>query len=157
LSLVIRTFRVEDLERVNEVEAISFRAPWPRSFFKYMHGKAPDLFLVAAEGGELVGYVVGEMREIMFSGVPHRFRVGHILNIAVESRHRRGGVGARLMKGIEGRFVEENATRITLEVRESNTAARSFYQLQGFVEIGRVRAYYPDEDAVIMSKTLQAG
>ena len=61
------------------------------------------------------------------------------------------------MKGIEGRFVEENATRITLEVRESNTAARSFYQLQGFVEIGRVRAYYPDEDAVIMSKTLQAG
>lgn len=155
MSLVIRPFRVDDLETVNKIEATSFRAPWPGSFFIYMHGKAADLFLVADYGGEMVGYVVGEMRDIMFSGVPHRFRVGHILNIAVDSRHRRRGIGARLMEGIERRFVEKNATRITLEVRESNTAARSFYQNQGFGAIGKVRAYYPDEDAVIMSKTFQ--
>lgn len=156
MSLVIRPFCVEDLKRVNEIEAISFRAPWPGSFFKYQHGRAPDLFLVAVDGDEVAGYVVGELREIMFSGVSHRFKMGHILNIVVDNRHRRRGVGTRLIKEIESRLGEKNAMKINLEVRESNTTARSFYQRQGYEEIGRVRAYYPDEDAVIMCKTLQA-
>ena len=59
------------------------------------------------------------------------------------------------MEDIERRFRSLDASRVTLEVRESNTTARSFYQGQGFNEIGRVRAYYPDEDAIIMSKTLR--
>ena len=101
-----------------------------------------------------MGYVIGELKEIMFSGVPHRFKMGHILNIAVDTSHRRRGLGTRLMEEIESRFRERNATRVTLEVRESNTSARSFYQSRGYAETGRVRAYYPDEDAVIMSKTL---
>lgn len=154
LSLVIRPFRGEDLERVNKIETASFRDAWPESFFTYMQRKAPDLFLVAAHGEEIVGYVLGEMREIMFSGVPHRFKMGHILNIAVDTSRRRRGAGTRLMEEIEGRFRERNATKVTLEVRESNAAARSFYQERGYEETGRVRAYYPDEDAVIMSKNL---
>lgn len=156
MSLVIRSFRAEDMKSVNEIERASFRDPWPRSFLSYAHGKAPNLFLVADDGGAVVGYVVGEMRDIMLSGVPHRFRVGHILNIAVDGGHRRRGIGSRLMEAIEGRFTEESATKITLEVRESNSEARSFYKRHGFVEIGRVRAYYPDEDAVVMSKGLRA-
>lgn len=140
--------------RVNEIEIGSFRDPWPKSFFTYVHRKAPDLFLVAVYGGEIAGYVVGEMREIMFSGVPHRFKMGHILNISVDTSRRRRGAGTHLMEDIEGRFRERNATKVTLEVRESNTAARSFYQRRGYEETGRVRAYYPDEDAVIMSKNL---
>jgi len=154
LSLTIRPFHAEDLERVNRIEAASFRDPWPTTFFTYMHGKAPDLFLVAIDGGEIAGYVVGEMREIMISGIPHRLKMGHILNIAVDAPHRRRGVGRRLIEEAEDRFRERNATKVTLEVRESNMEARSFYQQRGYEEIGRVRAYYPDEDAVIMSKTL---
>lgn len=154
MSIVIRPFRAEDLGKVNKIEIVSFREPWPRSFFNYMHGKAPDLFLVAVDGGEVAGYVVGEMREIMVSGVPHRYSMGHILNIAVDGRYRRRGVGTRLIKEIEMRFAERNANKITLEVRESNATARSFYQRQGYGDIGRVKAYYPDEDAVIMCKDL---
>lgn len=156
MPVLIRPFRTEDLERVYRIEEASFREAWPKSFFTYIQGKAPALFLVAVEGGEIVGYVVGEMREIMFSGVPHRFKMGHILNIAVETSRRGMGVGTLLIEEIESRFRERSASKVTLEVRESNTAARLFYQRRGYREIGRVRAYYPDEDAVIMSKTLQA-
>jgi len=145
---------MDDQARVNEIEVASFKDPWPTSFFTYIHGKAPDLFLVAEEGEEIVGYVIGELREIMFSGVSHRSKMGHILNIAVDKGWRRGGIGALLMEEIESKFRGKGATKVTLEVRESSTAARSFYQGRGFAEIGRVRAYYPDEDAVIMSKTL---
>ena len=154
MSPSFRPYREEDQAMVSEIEVASFKDPWPTSFFKYIHGKAPDLFLVAEEGERVVGYVVGELREIMFSGVSHRSKMGHILNIAVDKRYRKRGMGAHLMDEIENRFRGMDANHATLEVRESNTAARSFYQGRGFTEIGRVRAYYPDEDAVIMSKTL---
>lgn len=149
----LRPYRKSDQARVLGIEVASFPDPWPPSFFNYIHGKAPELFIVAEEE-TIVGYVIGELREIMFSGVSHRSKVGHILNIAVGEGWRGRGVGTRLMEDIEGRFRGMDASRVTLEVRESNATARSFYQGRGFTEIGRVRAYYPDEDAVIMSKTL---
>ena len=150
----MRNFREEDLPRINDIEGMSFRDPWPSSFFQYTHRKAPDLFVVAEEGPEIVGYVVGELREIVFSGLSHMSKVGHILNIAVDKAHRKGGVGTLLMREIERRFGEANATRVNLEVRESNASAQSFYRGLGFNELGRVRAYYPDEDAIVMSKPL---
>ncbi len=154
MSLSMRTYRKEDQARIIEIEVDSFPDPWPPSFFNYIHGKAPDLFIVAEEEGGVIGYVIGELREIMFSGVSHRSKMGHILNIAVEKGCRGRGIGTRLMEEIEGRFRGMGASQVTLEVRESNATARSFYKGRGFTEIGRVRAYYPDEDAIIMRKAL---
>jgi ribosomal-protein-alanine N-acetyltransferase len=154
MSLIIRPFDSEDLDKVCRIEESSFMEPWPATFFTYMHGKASDLFLVAVAEGTIYGYVLGEMRDIIFSGVPHRFKIGHILNIAVDTKLRRRMVGFRLMEEIENRFKNRGATKVTLEVRESNTAARAFYLRCGYEEIGRVRAYYPNEDAVVMNKTL---
>ena len=41
----------------------------------------------------------------------------------------------------------------TLEVRESNEAARALYRRYGFYEVGRRKRYYADnhEDAIIMT------
>lgn len=155
MSLNIRPFSVEDLDSVNEIENASFRKPWPTSFLTYMHVKAPNLFLVAVLENRVAGYVIGELREIMFSGIPHRYKIGHILNIAVDVDSRQLGVGTSLLKEVERRFMKMGATKVTLEVRESNSVALSFYLIRGYEEIGRVRAYYPDEDAIIMSKTLK--
>lgn len=154
MTSTIRLYNDDDLPRVNEIESQSFNDPWPTTFFQYIHRKAPNLFIVAEIGGEIVGYAIGEIREIMFSGVSHMSKVGHILNIAVEEVHRKVGLGSLLMREIESRFKEAKATRLTLEVRESNDIARTFYKGLGFTELGRVRAYYPDEDAIVMSKTL---
>ncbi len=154
MSLTIRPFKPGDLERVTKIERASFNDPWPTSFFIYMQEKTQDLFLVAVDEDKIAGYVVGEMREIMFSGIPHKFKMGHILNIAVDKGDRRRGIGNRLMEAVEMRFRDRKATKVTLEVRESNISARSFYSRRGYEEIGRVKEYYPDEDAVIMSKNL---
>lgn len=154
MSPSLRPFTEGDRARVLEIEVASFPEPWPPSFFNYIHGKAPELFVVAEDGGKIVGYVIGELREIMFSGVSHRSKVGHILNIAVDEGWRKSGVGTSLMEEIEERFRRMDASQVTLEVRESNSTAQSFYQGRGFNEIGRVKAYYPDEDAIIMSKNL---
>lgn len=154
MKVKIRSFRQEDLEGIIRIERLSFKDPWPRPFFSYISRKAPDLFLVAEEEGAVLGYVIGEVREVMLSGLPHRLKMGHIVNIAVAPERRRSGIGSMLMLEVERRFMERKATRSTLEVRESNSAARSFYKNLGYEETGRVRAYYLDEDAIIMTKNL---
>lgn len=150
----IRPFREDDLEGIIRIERLSFKDPWPWTFFSYMSRKAPDLFLVAEEEGAVLGYVIGELREVMLSGLPHRLKMGHIVNIAVTPERRRSGIGSMLIAEVERRFLERSATRSTLEVRESNSTARSFYKNLGYEETGRVRAYYLDEDAIIMTKNL---
>jgi ribosomal-protein-alanine N-acetyltransferase len=37
-----------------------------------------------------------------------------------------------------------------LEVREGNAAARNLYQKLGFVEVGRRRAYYSDQETAVL-------
>ncbi len=154
LKATIRPFREEDLEEIIRIERLSFKDPWPPTLFSYMSRKAPDLFLVAEEEGAVLGYVIGELKEVILSGLPHRLKMGHIVNIAVAPERRRRGVASMLMEEVERRFLERKATRATLEVRESNTSARIFYKNLGYEETGRVRAYYLDEDAIIMTKNL---
>jgi ribosomal-protein-alanine N-acetyltransferase len=49
--------------------------------------------------------------------------------------------------------IDHGMVEATLEVRESNEAARALYRAYGFYEVGRRKRYYPDnrEDAVIMT------
>ena len=149
----IRLSRKEDLEHIQVIETTSFPAPWPISNFHYVLNRTPELFLVAEEEG-LVGYIIGEIRELIISGISHRSKAGHILNIAVKREWRERGVGSLLLDEIESRFKDRDAQQVTLEVRESNMTARTFYVNRGYEDIGRVGAYYGDEDAIIMRKPL---
>lgn len=149
----IRVSRREDLEDIQEIENTSFPIPWPISNFHYVMNRTPELFLVAEEERP-VGYIVGEIRELIISGISHRSKAGHIMNIAVKREWRERGVGSLLLDEIESRFKEREAQQVTLEVRESNTTARTFYVNRGYEDIGRVQGYYGDEDAIIMRKPL---
>ena len=48
-----------------------------------------------------------------------------------------------------------NSESVFLEVRESNSAARSLYEKLGFQQTGRRKSYYanPIEDAILYSKS----
>jgi ribosomal-protein-alanine N-acetyltransferase len=152
LDISIRPFKIDDLRDVNEIEKDSFSDPWPSTFFYYLYNKASHLFLVAEVEGELVGYIIGEIREAMFGGCSERLKTGHIMNIAVNKELRNQGIGSRLIEMIEKGFREKDASQAVLEVRESNKLAKTFYVEKGWNEIDRVRAYYSDEDAIIMRK-----
>lgn len=77
-----------------------------------------------------------------------------VLNLAVEPESRRQGVGGALLRAALVFGESAGATRISLEVRESNEAARRFYEGQGFRVVGRRRCYYrqPEEDALLMAR-----
>lgn len=79
-----------------------------------------------------------------------------LLDIAVHSGARRSGHGSALLAHLLGSARARGCSRVTLEVRASNLAARALYRAAGFVEDGvRPRYYAPDgEDAILMSLAL---
>jgi [ribosomal protein S18]-alanine N-acetyltransferase len=78
-------------------------------------------------------------------------------NIVVAETARRSGAGSQLLHDLVATARAKNGDAIFLEVRESNHAARSFYQRAGFCEAGLRKGYYagPREDAVVYRLNLR--
>jgi ribosomal-protein-alanine N-acetyltransferase len=72
-------------------------------------------------------------------------------NVAVAEGQRRSGIGAGVIRALTDSVSGRSVTRIFLEVRESNTAARARYEKCEFQISGRRKSYYKDlaEDAVL--------
>ena len=68
----------------------------------------------------------------------------------------REGIGRRLLEELMSRARETGADALFLEVRESNTAARSLYEQVGFEPTGRRKSYYkePQEDGILYRRNL---
>jgi ribosomal-protein-alanine N-acetyltransferase len=77
-------------------------------------------------------------------------------NIVVALNARRKGLGKRLLQHLLSTARETNSTAVFLEVRESNTAARTLYEQAGFAQTGRRKSYYtnPPEDAFLYHRSL---
>lgn len=97
--------------------------------------------LAAEQEGQVMGFLLYRL----LSGDE-----AEILNLAVDSGCRRQGIASRLMT----EFLTVASGSVFLEVRESNAAARAFYDRWGFVEAGLRREYYhrPVENAVVLKK-----
>jgi len=141
--------RVRDLEAVLAIERASFTTPWSRAAYHrelVVNGYAT--YLVGRLDGRLVSY--GGMWVVLDEA--------HVTNIAVHPGYRRAGIGRLTMRALERRAVQLGASRMTLEVRVSNHAARRLYRSLGFRGTGIRRNYYSDtrEDAIVMWKDLTA-
>src|SRR5580698_10371260 len=78
-------------------------------------------------------------------------------NIVVASDHRRRGLGEQLLQFLFALARHARGEAIFLEVRESNAAARAFYEKLGFEQMGRRKGYYAElqEDAIIYRRMLK--
>lgn len=140
----MRRFKPSDVEEVYEIEKENFPNPWHRSLFLQIHYFNPEGFLVAEENGEIVGYSVFKIKHKPPS-------VGHLLNLAVEKKHRRQGIGSVLLRTVLHQLENRDAGEVYLEVHKSNTSARRFYSSFGFKEDEEIKNYYGNgENAVIM-------
>jgi ribosomal-protein-alanine N-acetyltransferase len=153
LALTIRKAGLMDIKAVWAIEKLSFPTPWTRWSFLSELGNPVSHFLVAGpappEPWELWGYLI-------FWLVYDEL---HILNLAVHPRHRRKGVGRRLLKEVLTRGRDLGAHTTWLEVRPSNHPARALYESFGFAEVGTRPRYYHDtqEDALILALSWEEG
>ena len=101
--------------------------------------------LKAVEGGECVGFVVGEAKKVS--------RVGWIASICVHPAYRGKGIGTVLMNLCEE---EMRMPRVKLTVRESNINAIGIYQRRGYQQVGVWKKYYKGgENGIVMEKVIR--
>jgi ribosomal-protein-alanine N-acetyltransferase len=138
----IRRATERDLDAVHRIEAESFPVPWRREFFETELSATGRYALVATRHGQVIGYVFAMWL----------FDEMHINKIAVTARERRRGIADTLMDHCFEFARKSGVKTISLEVRESNETAQTFYKRRGFAA-GYLRPrYYPDgEAAVVMS------
>jgi len=145
----IRDARSEDREAIVALEKESpTAAHWAESFYigLFESGAADRVALVAEEEGEVRGFLIARVT----------CDECELENIVVAESERRHGLGSRLVRSLIDELRDRKVDRIFLEVRESNTAARRFYESFGFANAGYHKSYYsnPTEDAVLYSLTL---
>lgn len=98
--------------------------------------------------GALLGYV----------SCYHALPEMEIVNLAVASAWRRHGLGRRILLLLLQAARKMGMQKVSLEVRQGNSAAISLYESAGFCQAGRRKGYYPDtgEDGLIMVLDLEA-
>lgn len=82
----------------------------------------PDLFLVAEDGGEIAGVVMGA-----WDG-----RRGWINRLAVKPNRRRAGTGRALVGELERRFLRKGAKKVNAQIYRWNTASFDFFKSVGY-------------------------
>jgi len=149
VELTIRPVMMKDLKEVLRIEEQCFKKPWNPSVFVLLSDHRGHILnheeeiwmLVAEIERQVVAYVVWEF-EI-------ELKRGHLLNLAVQNEYRRKGIASNLFSYVLDSLQRTDGHTCYLEVRESNTSARRFYEKMGIASISRSPYYYEDEDAII--------
>lgn len=135
------------LPQIQHIEQQSFSVPWTETMLRLQLEPDSHVFLTAEEDGAVVGYV----------GLMFVLDEGYISNVAVRPDCRRRGIADALLDELERRSRTLLLRFLTLEVRESNSAAIALYEKHGFRTVGRRKNYYekPREDALLMTRLLE--
>lgn len=131
------------LAGVAALEALCFAAPWSeQSLSLLLTDAALGMVAVEQETDTPVAYV----------GMLTVLDEGQITNVATHPDHRRCGLAAAVLAALLAEARARGLTTVTLEVRESNAAAISLYEKQGFAVVGKRNHFYqnPREHALVM-------
>jgi [ribosomal protein S18]-alanine N-acetyltransferase len=142
MKLSIRKMTLEDIQSVVELDQISFSLPWPERSFRFELTDNPASRCWVAEAD---GRVVGMVVTWLF--------VGWVGAIATHPDYRRQGIARKLLTFTLQSALQEGAQSSFLEVRAGNLPAQEMYRKFGYVEVGRRKRYYRDndEDAILMN------
>ncbi len=147
ISIRIRPMSLLDVERVVQIDRLSFSLPWSERTYRLELTKnsAAHLFVAELEDQHeqpIVGYV----------GFWFLVDEAHISTLAVHPEYRERGIGRRLLEEALIEALRLGADLVTLEVRASNERPIDLYEKFGFQVKARKARYYRDnhEDALLM-------
>jgi tRNA threonylcarbamoyl adenosine modification protein YeaZ/ribosomal-protein-alanine acetyltransferase len=150
-GFVVSPAALEDLGAVEALQRQTFTNPWAADAMRWEleHTDVARLYVLREPGGTIIGYCACWM---VFDEL-------HLNSVAIDVAWRRRGLARTLLKAVIDEAVGAGARSATLEVRQSNEAARALYQRLGFVVEAVRRDYYqqPREDALILWHRRLAG
>ena len=155
-SLVVRRMTANDLDAVLPLAALPFLSPWTRGMFlEEINHSTSHCFVIKMKellGDHVVGFIcfriVGDESEL--------------LNICVDPRYRRLGIGKKLMKFYTLFCRKRKVRTFFLEVNAVNVPAVHLYQLFSYESLGTRREFYRGgregrSDALIMRRSIDSG
>ena len=145
----IERIKAEDIGTVAAMEREIFSDAWSEESIRSLVMSELSFSFVAKREGEIVGYFLGSCI------VPE----GEVFRLAVSEKHRRRGIGYRLLSGVCDLARECGLEMLFLEVRAQNAPARALYRALVFTEDMTRKGYYknPPDDAVLMHLELIKG
>ncbi len=143
----VKAERLEErhISAVAEIEAVCFGSPWSETSLRLLLEDTAVGFAVCENG-----------RAVAYGGMLTVLDEGQITNVAVLPECRGRGYARAVMKALEEYALEKGIKLLSLEVRESNSAAMALYDSLGFERAGLRKGFYsrPVESAVVMIKRL---
>ena len=146
-----RLFESADFHDLYAIEEVCFPPPerFTRRYMRQLIASSNSAAWIAEQDGNLRGFAIVEWTQ-QISGV-----VAYIATIEVLPESRKLGVGAELLRRLEGSANAERAIAITLHVDIENAAAIRLYQRLGYQPSGRAEHFYArNRPAAIYAKRL---
>jgi len=136
-----------DMARVILIEQACFEFPWSEDELrKCLKQRNVIPMVVESSSDEIMGYMVYEL----FSDKLQ------LLNIAVDPKQYRVGVGRAMIEKLIGKLYPDRRTKILAAVRETNLNAQLFFKAMGFKAIEVLENYYNvDEDTYMMQYSIK--
>ena len=144
-----RLATLADFDAVRAIENECFKEPYSDEDLHYEFEQNPvNKIIVAEKDKKVVGFI-----DFLIT-----FNSSTIMQVAVTKECRGNGVATQLLSEMEKSFpkeIDDIGETITLEVRESNEAAKNLYLKNGYKIVVIKSNYYKDgENAIYMIKRL---
>ena len=149
LDCLIRPAKIEDAETIADINASVFgRVTLSlRKIKRQINKPKKYVWLVAELNHTIVGFQGIEVKR------KHTF---HLISLGVLNTYQHQGIGQALFNNCEYYARINHAKQLVLEVRQSNTAQKLYFN-NNYLVTGFKHFYYvkPLENAVIMTKTIK--
>ena len=140
MNLLINTMTLDDLKEIENILYTDFDDFWNYEILKEELTSQNTVYFVAKINDEIVG----------FAGVKIILDEADLMNIVVKKEHRKKGIASSLLNKLFLIAKEKNLKSINLEVNAKNLSAISLYKKFNFIEIGKRKNYYQNDDAILM-------
>ncbi len=140
--MIVRPATPDDIPALLELERRAITAAhWSESDYQRLFATEGRRVALVVDDNGVCGFIIARALGDEWE----------IENIAIAGEARRRGLGTRLVGELLQRARTQGASAVSLEVRESNLAARQLYEKWAFEECGRRPGYYcePSEDAIL--------
>ncbi|MGB7547149.1 MAG: N-acetyltransferase [Terracidiphilus sp.] len=151
--MLYRLYASEDFGALYAIEETCFQPPFRfgRGYMRHLVERPNTATWIAEENGTMAGFAIVEWTRKTGGAI------AYIQTIEVTPEQRGGGIGAELLRRVEGSARAADAAVLWLHVDAGNTRAIRLYEAQGYFCEGRQEDYYaPGRAALIYRKVLQA-
>jgi len=151
LSITIQQATISDLETLYQIERECFTIEaFSKEHIAYLLQNPNTVSLTARINSEIAGFIIGLIQH------HNKILTGRVYTLDVASKHRRKGVGLKLLEELERFFIKREVKMCYLEARVDNMAALELYRKHGYVEAEKLKKYYSGIHGVRLKKNLES-